>query len=180
MFTTAASSDHLATIKNVAAIFETSASSRPVPNTKKLPQPESVQLATMHVPQPPTQKFSTYSTPVTPNPGPPANADIPAPVTTPYNESEIIPPNTPMFNHHRPSTHQYPTQARNGPRHTIYCVLKEHTVNMYMGPEMSELAIRPLWSLQHSATHQPTIHCMYNVMNEETGEIHSYQKFFKQ
>ena len=45
---------------------------------------------------------------------------------------------------------------------------------------MSELAIRPLWSLQHSATHQPTIHCMYNVMNEETGEIHNYHKLLKQ
>ena len=76
-----------------------------------------------------------------------------------------------MFNHHRHSTHRYPTQARNGQRHLINCVLKEHTVNMCMGPEMVELDIRPLWSLKNSATYRPTTHCMYNVMNEETGEI---------
>ena len=49
-----------------------------------------------------------------------------------------------------------------------------------MGPEMAESDIRPLWSLQHSATHQPTTHCMYNVMNEETGEMQNYQKLLKQ
>ena len=76
-----------------------------------------------------------------------------------------------MFNHNRPSTHQYPTRARNGPRHLIDCVLKEHTLHMCLRPEMVESAIRPLWSLQHSATHKPTTHCMYNVMNEETGEM---------
>ena len=101
-------------------------------------------------------------------------------MTIPYNESELGPPSPPMFNHHRPSTHRYPTRARNGPRHLIDCVLKEHTVNMCMGPEMVESAIRPLWSLQHSATHQPTTHCMYNVMNEETGEMQNYQKLLKQ
>ena len=45
---------------------------------------------------------------------------------------------------------------------------------------MLESAIRPLWSLQHSATHRPTTHCMYNVMNEETGEMQNYQKLLKQ
>ena len=76
-----------------------------------------------------------------------------------------------MFNHHQPSTHRYPTQARNGPQHLIDCVLKEHTVNMCMGQEMVESAIIPLCSLQNSATLQPTTHCMYNVINEETGEM---------
>ena len=76
-----------------------------------------------------------------------------------------------MFNHHWPSTRRYPTQARNGPLNLIKCVLKEHTVNMFMIPQMAESAIRPLWSLQHSATHQTTTHCMYNVMNEELPEI---------
>ena len=45
---------------------------------------------------------------------------------------------------------------------------------------MVESAIRPLWPLQHSATHRPTTHCMYNVMNEETDEIQNYQKLLKQ
>ena len=76
-----------------------------------------------------------------------------------------------MFNHRRPSTHRYPTWERNVPRHLIDCVLKEHTVNMCMVTEMVESAIRPLWSLQHSETHQPMTHCMYNIMNEETGEM---------
>ena len=99
------------------------------------------------------KKVSTYATPVTPTPEQAANANIPAPMTIPYNESELSPPNRPIFNHHRPSTHQYPTQARNGPQHLTNCVLKEHTVNMCIGPEMVESAIRPLWSLQHSETH---------------------------
>ena len=51
---------------------------------------------------------------------------------------------------------------------------------MHMGPEMVESAIIPLWSLQHSATHRPTTHYMYNVMNEETGEMQNYQKLLKQ
>ena len=85
LFTTSASSDHLAALRNIATIFETASSSRPVLNTKNLPQPSSVQLAPIHVPQPPTQQLSTYSTPVTPTPGLPANDDIPAPMTIPYN-----------------------------------------------------------------------------------------------
>ena len=44
---------------------------------------------------------------------------------------------------------------------------------------MVESAIRPLWSLQHSATHQPMTHCMYNVTNEETGEMQNYRKLLK-
>ena len=51
---------------------------------------------------------------------------------------------------------------------------------MCMGPEMIESAIRPLWSLQHSANPQPTTHCMYNFMNEDTGEMQNYQKLLKQ
>ena len=98
----------------------------------------------------------------------------------PCNELELSPPSPPMFNHPQASTHQYPTRAPNGPRHLIYCVLKEHTVNMFMGPEMVESSIRPLWSLQHSAKHIPTTHCMYNVMNEETGEMQNYHKLLKQ
>ena len=117
-----------------------------------------MQLVPIHVPQKPTKKVATYSTPVTPTPEPPANADITAPMTIPYNDSELGPPSLPMFNHHQPSTHRYPTQARNGPRHLIGCALKEYTVNMCMVPEMVEPAIRTLWSLQHSATHRPTTH----------------------
>ena len=49
-----------------------------------------------------------------------------------------------------------------------------------MGPEIVEPAIIPLWLLQHPETHQPTTHCMYNVMNEETGEMQNYQKLSKQ
>ena len=49
-----------------------------------------------------------------------------------------------------------------------------------MGPEMVELSIRPLGSLQHSATQRPTTHCMYNAMNEETGEMQNNQKLLKQ
>ena len=45
---------------------------------------------------------------------------------------------------------------------------------------MVESDIRPLWSLQHSATHQPTTHCIYNIINEETGEMQNYQKLLKQ
>ena len=115
LFTTSASSDHLATPKNISTIFETSSSSRTVRNKKNLPQPASVQLATIHVPQPTTQKLTTHSTPVTPSPEPPANADIPAPMKIPYNESELSPPSPPMFNCHRPSTQIYTTRARNGP-----------------------------------------------------------------
>ena len=140
-FTTASSSDHLPELKKLATIFEAAASSRPVPNTTNIPQPASVQPAPSHVTQPPTQKFSTHSTPVTPTPVPPDNDNIPAPITIPCNESEIIPPNPPMFNHHRPSKHQYPTQVCNGPRHLINCVLEEHTVNMCMVPEMAESAV---------------------------------------
>ena len=136
LFTTSASSDHLAALKKLATIFEIAASSRLAPNTKNLPQPASVQLAPIHVPQPPTQQFATYSTPLNPTPEPPANADIPATTTIPYNESELIPPRPPMFNNHRPSTHRYPTRARNGAQHIIDCVLKEQTVNMCTGPEM--------------------------------------------
>ena len=51
---------------------------------------------------------------------------------------------------------------------------------MFIGPEMVESAIIPLWSLQSYATHRPTTHCMYNVMNEETGEMQNYQKLLKQ
>ena len=76
-----------------------------------------------------------------------------------------------MFNHNRTSTHRYPTRAQNGPRNLIDCVLKEHTVNMCMGTEMVDSAIISVWSLQNSATHQPTTKCMYNVMNEETGKM---------
>ena len=166
MFTTSASSDHLAELKNLATIFETAASSRPVPNTKTLPQPASVQLAPIHVPQPPTQQFAIYSTPVTPTPEPPSNYEIPYPMTIPYNESELSPPSPPMFNHHWPFTHLYPTRAHNGPQHLIDCVLKEHILKMCVGPEMLKSAIRTLWSLQNSATHRPTTHFMYNVMNE--------------
>ena len=111
LFTTAASSDHLSELKKLANIFETAASSRPVPNTKNLPQPAPVQLALIHVTQPPTQKFSKYSTPVTQNPGPPANTDIPDPMNIQYNESELSPHNSPVFNNNRPSTQQYSTQA---------------------------------------------------------------------
>ena len=92
-------------------------------------------------------------------------------MTIPYNESELSPPRLPMFNHDRPSTHRYPTRARNEQKHLVDCVLKEHTVNMCMGLEMVESVIRTLCSLQHYATHQPTTHCMYNVMNEEMGEM---------
>ena len=49
-----------------------------------------------------------------------------------------------------------------------------------MGPEIVEPAVIPLWLLQHPETHQPTTHCMYNVMNEETGEMQNYQKLSKQ
>ena len=180
LFTTSSSSDHLAAIKNIDTIFEIAASSQPVPNKNNIPQPASVQLAPIHVPQPPTQKFTTYSTPVTPTPDPPDNADIPDPTTIPYNGSELSPPSPPMFNHHWPSTHRYPTQARNGTRHLVDCVLKEHTLNMCMAPEIVESAIRPLWSLQYSATHLSTTHCMYNVMNKETSEMQNYQKLLKQ
>ena len=45
---------------------------------------------------------------------------------------------------------------------------------------MLDSSIRPLWSLQHSATHQPTTHCVYNVMNEKTGEMQNYHKLLKQ
>ena len=100
LFTTYASSDHLAALKNLATIFETAASSRPVPNTKNIPQPASVQLALIHVPQPPTKIFSTYSKPVTPHPELRSKADIPDPMTIPYNESELSPPSPPMLNHH--------------------------------------------------------------------------------
>ena len=31
-----------------------------------------------------------------------------------------------------------------------------------------------------SATHRPMTHCMYNVMNEKTGEMQNYQKLLKQ
>ena len=89
----------------------------------------------------------------------------------PNHVSELSPPIPPMFNHHWPSTHRYPTRVSNGPQHLINCALKEHTLNMCMGPEMVESAIRPLWLLQNSATHRPTTHCMYNVMDEETSEI---------
>ena len=65
LFTTAASSDNLVALKNIATIFETAASSRQVTNTKNISQTASVQLAPIHVPQPLTQQFSTYSTPVT-------------------------------------------------------------------------------------------------------------------
>ena len=153
LFTKTASSDHLTSLKKLATIFETSESSRPVPNTKNLPQPESVQLVPIHVPQSPTQQFATYSTPVTIPLEPPTNSDIPAPMNIPYNESELSPPSPPIFNHHQPSTHRYPTRTSNGPQHLIECVLKEHTVNMCMGPEMVESDIRPLWSLQNSTTH---------------------------
>ena len=160
LFTTSASSDHLVALKNLANIIETQASSRPVPNTKNLPQPASMQLAPMYVPHPPTQKFATHSTSVTPTIETPANTDITAPMTIPYNESELRPPNPTMFNHYWPSTHRYSTRARNVPRHIIKCVLKEHTVNMSMGPEMVESAIIPLCSLKQSATHRPMTHCM--------------------
>ena len=176
----AASSYHLSALKNTATNFKAAASSRPVPNTNNLPQQASVQLTPIHVSQPPTQQLSTHSTPVNPTPGPPDNANIPAPMTIPYNESEIIPPNSPIFNNHCPSTHQYPTRARNRLRHLIDCVLKEHTVNMCMVPEMVESAIRPLWSIKYSATHRPTTDCMYNVMNEETGEMQNNHKLLKQ
>ena len=82
LFTTSASPDHLAALKNIATIFETVSSSRPVPNTKILPQPEALQLAPIHVPQT-TKKVTTYSTPVTPTPEPPDNADIPDPMKNP-------------------------------------------------------------------------------------------------
>ena len=51
---------------------------------------------------------------------------------------------------------------------------------MCMGSELVESAIRPLWSLQNSATRLPKTHCMYNVINEETDEMHNYQKLIKQ
>ena len=86
LLTTSSSSDQLAALKKLPTIFETAASSRPVPNRKNLPQPASVQLAPIHVPQPPTQQLATYSTPVTPTPEPPVNADITATMTIPYNE----------------------------------------------------------------------------------------------
>ena len=139
-----------------------------------------MQLTPIHVPQPPTQQFATHSTPVNPNPEQPGNSDIPDPITVPYNGSELSPPKSPMINHHGPSTHQYPTWAGNGPRHLIDCILKEYTVDMFMGTEMLESSIIPLWSLQHSATHRPTTHCMYNVINEERSEMQNYQKLLKQ
>ena len=80
LFTTSASSDHLVTLKKIATIFETAASSQPVTNTKNLPQPASVRLAPIHVSQTPTKQFATYSAPVTTTPEPPANSDIPAPM----------------------------------------------------------------------------------------------------
>ena len=112
------------------------------------------------MPQTPTKQVTKYSTPVTTTPEPPTNTNITAPMTIPYNESELDPSIHPMFNHHRPSTHRYPTWARNKPRNLTNSVLKEHTLNMCMAPEMVDLAIIPLWSLQHSATHQPTTHCV--------------------
>ena len=51
---------------------------------------------------------------------------------------------------------------------------------MCMGPEMVELSIIPLWPLQHSATHQPTTHYMYNIINEETGKMKNYRILLKQ
>ena len=139
-----------------------------------------MQLAPIHVPQPPTKTFSTYATPVPPTPEPPDNSDMPASMTIPYNESELSPTSPPMLNHHRPSTHQYPTRVRNVPQHLIGCVLKEHTLNMCTGPEIIESPSIPLCSLQHSATHRPTTHGMYNVTNEETGEMQNYQKLLRQ
>ena len=60
LFNKSASPDHLAALKKLATIFETAASSRPVPNTKILPQAASVQLAPIHAPQTPTKQFTTY------------------------------------------------------------------------------------------------------------------------
>ena len=100
LFTTAASSDHLSELKKLATIIEAAASSRPVLNTPNIPQLTSVQPVPIHVPQPPIHKFSTHSTPVTTTPGPPDNYNITAPIKIPYNKSEIIPTNPPMFNHH--------------------------------------------------------------------------------
>ena len=34
--------------------------------------------------------------------------------------------------------------------------------------------------MKNSETHQPKTHCMYNVMNEETGEMQNDQKLLKQ
>ena len=45
---------------------------------------------------------------------------------------------------------------------------------------MVESTIRPLWSLQHSATHRTTTYYMDNSMYEETGETQNYQKLLKQ
>ena len=51
---------------------------------------------------------------------------------------------------------------------------------MCMVPEMVESAIRPLWSLQNSVTHRPMTHCMYDVINEDTGEMQNHHKLLKQ
>ena len=84
--------DHLAALKNIANIFETAASSRPVPNTNILAQPASVQLAPIHVPQTQKNQVKIYSTPVTTTPEMLANVNISAPTSITYNESELGPP----------------------------------------------------------------------------------------
>ena len=81
LFTTSASPGHLASLKKFATIFETAESSRPVPNTKILPRPASVQLSPIHVPQTPTKIVTAYSTPVTSTTEPTASPYIPAPMT---------------------------------------------------------------------------------------------------
>ena len=124
MSTASASPDHLVALKKLATIFETAASSRKVLNKKNLPHPASVKLASIHLPQTQKNQVKIYSTPVTTTPELLANVNISAPTSITYNESELGPPSPPMFNHHRLSTHQYPTRALNGPQHLINCVLK--------------------------------------------------------
>ena len=87
LFTIFSSPDHLAALKKILLFFKQQHHHCPVTNTKILPQPAPVKLAPIHALQPPTQQFATYSTTVNPTPEPPDNADIPAPMTIPYNES---------------------------------------------------------------------------------------------
>ena len=46
--------------------------------------------------------------------------------------------------------------------------------NINVGPNNNEHKCKPLWNLQQSATYQTTAPRMYNVINEETGEMQNY------
>ena len=108
LFATATRADHLAALKKLATIFETSASVQKGLTSPGLPQPATIPTLQKDIPAVGLTNILVQ----------------PTPVQTPSNASEVDRLHTHPRLYHQPATHRYPTRARHGLQHSINHLLE--------------------------------------------------------